>query len=178
MRSLSISRKHRDLAHAQSRAIGDRQCRLVLEAGGRVEQARHLVAAQHHRQVAGPAHPNQLAGQIGSVEGIGEEEPQRRDDAVQGRHRNAGLALGELELAHILGGRRVQRSPQERGEAPHIADVVALRRHREAAHVHVVDQLLAQRADRGVGKHRGHCLAPRMKEPKRNARTARSSIEP
>jgi len=70
--------EHGDLADAQSGAIGDRQRCLVLEAGGCVEQASHLVAAQHHRQVARLAHPHQLASQIGSVKGIGKEEPQRR----------------------------------------------------------------------------------------------------
>ena len=148
---MSRDLEHGDLADAQSGAIGHRQCRLVLEAGRRVEQARDLVAAQYHRQVAGPAHPNQPARQIGAVERLGEQEPQRRHDAVHGRHRNAGLALGDLEPADVLGRRRVGRSPQEGREAPDVADVVALRRHREVAHVHVVDQPLAQRADRGIG---------------------------
>lgn len=103
--------EHGDLADAQPGTIGNRQRRLVLEAGGGVEQARHLVAAQHHWQIAGTAHAHQLARQIGPIEGIGEEEPQRRDHTVHGRHRNAGFTLGQLKLANILGGRGIRRPP-------------------------------------------------------------------
>ncbi len=64
-------------------------------------------------------------------------------------------------LCHLLGidfiGRRhVGRAPQERGEAPYIANVVALRLAREPAHVHIVDQTLAQWADRAVDSWSGH----------------------
>ena len=41
-----------DLGSAQARAIGDAQRRLVLEPGRRLQQARHLLGAQHHRQLA------------------------------------------------------------------------------------------------------------------------------
>jgi hypothetical protein len=37
--------EHRDLSHAQAGAIGDRESRLLLEAGGRVEQSRDLIPA-------------------------------------------------------------------------------------------------------------------------------------
>lgn len=77
----------------------------MLEAAGGVGQARHLVAAQHHWRIAGTAHAHQLARQIGPIEGIGEEEPQRRGHAVHGGHRNAGFTLGQLKLADIRGGR-------------------------------------------------------------------------
>src|SRR5580693_4044109 len=43
--------QRRDLSHAQAGAIGDRESRLMLEAGGRVEQSRDLVPAQYHGQV-------------------------------------------------------------------------------------------------------------------------------
>ena len=59
--------ERRDLSHAQASAIGDRESRLMLEAGGRVEQSRNLVPAQHHGQVARMRHPDQpcAPGQAG-----------------------------------------------------------------------------------------------------------------
>jgi hypothetical protein len=71
------------------------------------KQSRDLVAAQHHGQVARVRHPDQLARQIGSVERVGEEEPQRRDDAVHGRCRHARLALFDLKAAQIIGRRPI-----------------------------------------------------------------------
>jgi hypothetical protein len=46
--------------------------------------------------------PDQLARQIRPIDGLREEEPQRRDDAVHRRRRYAGLALFNLELTHIM----------------------------------------------------------------------------
>ena len=159
MRSLSMSSTFSadDLGDAQAGAIGDRQRGLVLEAGGGVEQPGDLVAAQHHGQLARMRQPDQPARQVGPVERVGEEEAQRRDDAVHGRHRNAGLALLDLEPAQVVRGRRIGRSSEERGEPSDVADVVALRLPREPAHGHVVDQPLAQRADRGASRT-GWCI--------------------
>ena len=165
--------ERRDLRHAQAGAIGDRKGGLMLEAGGRVEQPRHLVAAQHHGQVAGMRRPDQLARQVGPIDGLREEEPQRRHDAVHGRRRHAGLALLDLEPAHVIGRRRVRRAPQERGEASDVANVVVLCRSREPAHVHVVDQTLAQWADRSGANGLVHRSAPSwLKKPKCSARSA------
>ena len=70
---------------------------------------------------------DQLARELGSVERVGEEEPQRRDDAVHGRRRNAGALLLDLEPPDILGGRGVRRAPQPGRKPPDVAQVVALR---------------------------------------------------
>jgi len=102
MRSLSGDLERRDLGHAQASAIGDRESCLMLEAGGRVEQSRDLVSAQHHGQVARMGHPDCLASQVRTVDRVREEEPQRRDDAVHGRCRHAGIALLDLESAHVI----------------------------------------------------------------------------
>jgi len=108
-------------------------------------------------------HPDQPAREVGPVERVREEEPQRRDDAVHRRHGNAGLALLDLEAAQILRRGRIGRAPHKRGEAPHVADVVPLGLGREPAHVHVVDQASAQRADRGGGNWIVHRTAPQVK---------------
>ena len=63
---------------ALASAIGNRESRLMLEARGRIEQSRNLVPAQHHGQVARIGHPDQLARQVGPIDSVGEEEPQRR----------------------------------------------------------------------------------------------------
>ena len=126
----------------------------MLEAGRRVQQAGDFVGAQHHRQLARMRHSDQPAREVGPVERVREEEPQRRDDAVHRRHGNASLALLDLEAAQILRRGRVGRAPQKRGEAPHVADVVALGLGREPAHVHVVDQALTQAADASRGRNR------------------------
>jgi hypothetical protein len=98
----------------------------VLEAGRRIQQAGDVVGVQHYGQLARMRHPDQPGREVGSVERVREEEPQRRDDAVHRRHRNAGLALLDLEAAQILLRGRVGRATQKRGEAPHVTEVVAL----------------------------------------------------
>src|ERR1700722_11793577 len=117
--------------------------------------------------------PNQLARQVGPIDGLREEEPQRRHDAVHGRRRHTGLALLDLELAHVIGRRRVRRAPQERREASDIANVVVLCRSREPAHVHVVDQTLTQWADGSSANGLVHWSAPSwLKKPRCPARSA------
>jgi hypothetical protein len=139
----------------------------MLEAGRCLQQAGDLVRAQHHRQLARIGHAEQLAGKVGAVEGMREEEPQRRDDAVHRWRGKARVALLDLEPAHVVGGRGVGRASQEGGKAPDVANVVALGGAREPPHVHVFDQPLAQRADRGNGRggDRHHHPAPQLKEP-------------
>jgi hypothetical protein len=159
-----------DLRDAQPGAIGDRERSLILDRGGRVEQPHHLVAAQYHGQVAWMGRPDQLARQVGPIDGLREEEPQRRDDTVHGRRRHAALALLDLELAHVIGRRRVGRASQERGKASDVADVVALGLARKPAHAHVFDHALTQRADRTGAKNFIHGSAPsRLRKPKCSA---------
>jgi hypothetical protein len=100
--------ERRDLGHAQARAIGHRERRLMLQAGGRGEQARHLLAAQHDGQGARVRHPDQPARQVRPVDRIGEEEPQRRHDAVHGRRRHAGILLFNLEPAQVISRRPIR----------------------------------------------------------------------
>ena len=131
-----------------------------------VEQAGDLVAAQHHGQLARMGQPDQLAREIRPIERVREEEPQRRHDAVNRRHRNAGLELLDLEAPQVVRRGRAGRATQEGGEPPDVADVVALRLSREPAQGHVVDQSLAQRADWRSGLEIVHRMAPWIKEPR------------
>jgi hypothetical protein len=98
--------------------------------------------------------------QVRAVERVGEEEAQRRHDAVHRRHRNAILLLPHLEPTQVIGGRRIRSSAEEGREPSDIAEVVALRLLAEPAQGHVVDQSLAQRADGCIEKGMGHGQAP------------------
>ncbi len=153
-----LQRRH--LRDAQARAIGDRERCLVLEAGGGVEETGNLVSAQDHRQFARVCQPDELARQVRAVDRVGEEEAQRRHNAVHGRHGNAVILLPDLEPAQVIRCRRVRRSAKEACEPPDIADVVALRLLAEPAHGHVVNQPLAQRTDRCIENRMGHGQAP------------------
>ena len=146
-----------DLGDAQPGAIGGAEGGLVLRPWCRLEQPRHLLDAQHQRQLARLVDDGETARQIGPVERHGEEEAQRRDRAVDARRLHAGLRLVQLETAKIFGRRRVGRAADEGRERLHATDVVAARVLGEAAHGHVFDHALAQRAAgrmREIGGHR------------------------
>ena len=146
MRSLEIANLEAgNLGNAHASPIGHP---LVLEAGRGLEQSRRLVEAQHDRQFTRVGYLDQLAREVRSVGRVREEEAQRRYDAVHRRHWKAGLALLDLKAAQVLGCGRVWPTSQEHREAPDVANVVVLRRARKLAHGYVVDQALAQRADR------------------------------
>src|SRR3546814_12998719 len=98
------------LGDTQSGTIGDRQRRLVLEAAGRIEQPLHLGHGQYDGDLANLPGADQLAREVGAVERMREQEPQRRDDAGPGRRRYARPVLLELERPEI--GRAASR---ERG---------------------------------------------------------------
>jgi hypothetical protein len=55
----------------------------------------------------GPAGRSAWPG-IKPVDRVREEEPQRRDDAVHGRRRHAGVTLFDLEAAHVIRRRRIR----------------------------------------------------------------------
>jgi hypothetical protein len=54
-----------DLRGAQSRSVGHAQCRLVFEARRRIQQTRHLLRAQHDRQLPRLPDKGQLAHHVG-----------------------------------------------------------------------------------------------------------------
>lgn len=79
----------------------------MLETRGGVEQPGDLVATEHHGQVTRMRQPDKPARQVRAVERVGEEEAQRRHDAVHGRNGNAVVLLLDLEPAQVVGGRCV-----------------------------------------------------------------------
>lgn len=73
-----------------------------------LSQPGDLVATEHHGQVARMRQPDEPARQVWAVERLGEEEAQRRHNAVHRRHGNAILLLLDLEPAQVVDGRRAR----------------------------------------------------------------------
>src|SRR5713226_2768023 len=71
----------------QARAIGHAQRRSVLEARGSLQEARDLLRAQNHRQLAGLANERHALRDLAPPKRHGEEEPQRRHRRVLARRR-------------------------------------------------------------------------------------------
>lgn len=111
---------------AQTRAIGDTERGPVLDARRCFEQSRRFLHAQHVRQLAWMAHDHQHTCQIPPLQRHQEQEPQRRDRAVDGRGPDAALMLIQLEATDVLGRRSIGRGSEEGCEAPDVTNVVLL----------------------------------------------------
>lgn len=116
---------------------------------------------EDHRDLAGMSGADELARQIGAVERVVEEEPQR---ATMLFMVGAGTPASCCSIWHwrTSGGRGVWRAPQPGREPPDVADIVALRLAREPAHGHIVDQPLTQRADRASKNKLVHRSTPQV----------------
>ena len=153
-----LERDH--LGGAQARAIGHAQRRLVLEPRRGIEQPRHLLRAEHHRQLARLVNDMGVLDDLVALERDLEKEPQRRDGLIDGRHANAARRQMQLVAAHVLEARRIGRSPEERREVLDPLHVVMLGLRRELADRHVFDHAPPQRAHGLVG----HGDAPVLSE--------------
>ena len=151
-----IDLEERDLGHAQTRAIGNAERGLVLQARCSFEQLRRFLHTEHIRQLAVIAGDHEGARQIPALQCHQKQEPQRRDSAVDGRRSDALLMLIQLEAADIVRRRGVGRAAEERGEAPDVTNVVLLRVGAEATHEHVVQHALAKRRDGCIGRWGSH----------------------
>src|SRR5882672_8977540 len=78
-----------DLGGAQAGAVGHAQRRLVLEPGCGIEQPRHFLRAEHHRQLARLVNEMRVLDDIVAPESDPEKETQRRYRLVDGRYTNA-----------------------------------------------------------------------------------------
>src|SRR5207245_1498078 len=86
MRLLSMSQdlERDDFGGAQARAIGHAQRRLVLEPRCSIEQPRHLLLAQHNRQLARLMNEMRVLDDGISLERDPEKEPQCRNVPIDG----------------------------------------------------------------------------------------------
>jgi hypothetical protein len=82
-------------------------------------------------------------GQIGPIQGDGEEEAQGHNRRVAARRGHAALSQVQLEAPHILGRGCLRRAAEEGREASDLTDVVGACLLDEMAHRHVVDHALA-----------------------------------
>lgn len=143
-------------ARAQASSIGNRQDRLVLDAGRGIQHSAHFVPAEHGRQPARMLHPMELAGQVRTIQRSYVEEPQRRHCGVHGRGAEPRLRLLDLVAAQIFIGCRVRGPSKPDREPFDIAKVIALRRPAETMDLHVLDHPLTQRRGRGWHSGIGH----------------------
>ena len=102
------------LGRTQSGRIGGGQRDAMLQVGHCLEEAHHLLGAEHHRQLAWFARIGDPLRQIGSTERGSVEEPQRADDLVQPRPGDAAADQMHLECAHVLEAKPVRRAAKER----------------------------------------------------------------
>ena len=105
-----------------------------------------------------------------------EEEPQRRDRLVHGRHTDAARRQTQLIAAHVLEARRVGRAAKKRREVLDPLQVVMLGLRRELADRHVFDHAPAQRAHRLVGHGDAPVLSEGLLTPHLQDRAPRPAI--
>jgi hypothetical protein len=91
-----------DLGYTQACAIGHTESSLVLRPGRSLQEPEDFICRQNHRQLLRLLREPQMAGQLWSIAGRREKEPQRRHRAVHGRRLYALLALTNLEHTQIL----------------------------------------------------------------------------
>src|ERR1700681_2479034 len=111
---------------AQTRPIGHAQRRLVLEAWRCIQKARHLLRAQHHRQLARLMDERGVLDDGGSLERDPEKEPQRRHGLIA--NWRAGAARGKMQLKapDVLEARLVWRPSEKSCKVLDGADVALL----------------------------------------------------
>jgi len=100
-----LERDH--LGGAQAGALGHAQRRLVLEPGCGIEQPRHFLRAEHHRQLARLVNEMRVLDDIVAPERDPEKETQCRDGLVDGRYTNAARRQMQLVAAHVLEARQI-----------------------------------------------------------------------
>ena len=137
----------RHLAGPQPAAIGERQHRPRLEARRHVQNALDLLGAQHRRQLLRLLHVPDLGRQIVAAQRDAEQEAHPGHDPVAVADARAALDEVQLEAAHLVGRRRIGRTPEPGGEPLAAGDVAALRVRVELARSHVFDHTLTQRTD-------------------------------
>ncbi|MBB3217401.1 hypothetical protein FHW72_002483 [Ochrobactrum sp. RC6B] len=111
-------------------------------------------------EIARVRQPHEAAGKIRAINRGIEEESQRRYYTVHRRHRGVLALLPYLEAAQIIHGRGIGRPREKGGRSSDVAQIVALSLVPEVAQVHVVDQALTKRADRGRIRLVVHGQAP------------------
>ena len=131
--------------------ISQAQRRLVLDVCRRGEQPTNLFRAENNGEAARLAGRHDLLGKIAALQRDLEEEPQSTGSDVDVGTVAPIDRQPQLVPMNILRGGLVGRPAKEIRKAFDVADIVVLRLAGKPADRHVVDQPLAQGADRPVG---------------------------
>src|SRR5207244_13246867 len=99
---------------------------LVGKVGG-LQKTRHLLGAQHDRNLPRLRDERQMLDGFGPIQRDSEKKAQLRDREVDRRRAHAALGQVQLEKPQILRCRRVGRSAKKDREIPDGSDVVVLR---------------------------------------------------
>ena len=119
-----LERDH--LAGAQACAISHAQRRLVFEPRRRIQEPRHLLRAEHNRQLAGFVDERRVLDDVGAPERDLKEEPQRGHGVIENGDVRAVCRQMQLKASDVLEARRVGRSAEERSKVLDRADVALL----------------------------------------------------
>jgi hypothetical protein len=117
--------QHDDLAAAQTGAVGDAECSLVLEtgAGCGLDQPGDLIRPKHPRQLARIVRAGQLMGEVSAAECDGEEEAQRRGLRIHLRWLRTLLDLCKLEAADVVADRGIGGAAEKAGKGRDVPDM-------------------------------------------------------
>ncbi len=102
------------LGRTQSGGIASGQRDPVLQVGHRLEEPHHLLGTEHDRKLAWFARIGDPLRQVGSTQRGAVEEPQRTDDLVQPRPRDAAGDQIQLECTHVVEAKPVRRAAKNR----------------------------------------------------------------
>src|SRR5216684_6218346 len=101
---------------AQTSPVGHAQRRFVLEPRRCIQQPRHLLRAEHDRQLARFMDECRVLDDVGAPERNPEEEPQRSHGVIENRYMSAVRRQMQLKASDVLEARRVGRSAEERSK--------------------------------------------------------------
>src|SRR6476620_7916711 len=92
----------------------------------RIEQARHLLWTEHHRQLARLANECRVLDDVVALERDPEEEPQRGHRVIENGRLCATLRKMKLKASNIFEARRVWRAAEEYSKVLDRTDVALL----------------------------------------------------
>ncbi len=135
----------RDLGHPQPGAVGRGQCRSTSQTRNRLEKARDLLRAQHHRQLLRLLGADDAIKRLLPAERHPEEEAQRARHLVDVRPRQTKTGQMNLVGADLLHSKLIRGLIEKATELRDRIDVGLLSCWREIANRHVVEHAPTQR---------------------------------
>jgi hypothetical protein len=122
--------EHHHFRHAQAGGVNRSERDAALQARDRLQEAHHLVGAQHHRQLLRLARVSDALRNRRLAERHPVEKAQRADDLVQRRPRNPGRHQMDLEGMDLVQAEAIRRPPKMPAELRNRMEIGSLRRRR------------------------------------------------